>query len=261
MINDKWMKFIVLGSGSSVPHPRRSSSGYWLETENGSLLLDCSASAIHRMAQENLDWASLDAIWISHFHLDHVGGLAPFLFAAKYAPQTQTRTQPLKIFGAAGLRKLLNDFNKARDYKLFEQPFPLEIIEIETREKFEILPGVEAVAIKTPHTDESHAICLRGPGDKTLVYTADTGMKQSLGDVARGVDLFVCECSFVKTKPVESHLELAEAMYLARYASPKRMMLTHFYPEWDEVDFQTEVAKFSPGCEVIEATDGLRVDL
>ncbi|MGI8670465.1 MAG: MBL fold metallo-hydrolase, partial [Aridibacter sp.] len=79
------MKFIVIGAGTSVPHPKRSSSGYWVETEKGRLMLDFSASAIHRIAQENLDWTNLDAIWISHFHLDHMGGLAPFLFGTKYA--------------------------------------------------------------------------------------------------------------------------------------------------------------------------------
>jgi ribonuclease BN (tRNA processing enzyme) len=260
-LNSLIMKLTVLGSGSSVPHPQRSSSGYWLETEKGSLLLDCSASVIHRMAEENLDWANLEAIWISHFHLDHVGGLAPFLFATKYAPQTQSRTKPLKIFGPAGIRKLLEDFNQARDYKLFNQRFPLEIVEIETFGKFEILPGVEAVAIKTPHTEESHALCLRDKNNKSLVYTADTGMTMVLGDVARGVDLFICECSFVRNKPVELHIELAEAIHLARYAKPKRMMLTHFYPEWDEVDFQKEIAGFTLLCEVIEATDGLRLEL
>src|SRR5687768_1493647 len=155
------MKFIVLGSGTSVPHPTRSSSAYWIETEKGKLLLDCSASAIHRMAQENLDWAGLDAIWISHFHLDHVGGLAPFLFGTKYAPETQKREKPLKIFGAQGLEKLIKSFDEAGEYNLFKQPFPVEITEVEPLEKFEILEDAEAVSIDTPHTDESRAIHIR----------------------------------------------------------------------------------------------------
>ena len=71
------MRLIVLGSGTSVPHARRASTTHWLETERGTLLLDMSADAPHRMAQEGLDWAGLDAVWISHFHLDHSGGLAP----------------------------------------------------------------------------------------------------------------------------------------------------------------------------------------
>ena len=255
------MKFIVLGSGTSVPHAQRSSSGYWIETSGGTLLLDCSAAVIHRMAQENLDWANLDAIWISHFHLDHVGGLAPFLFGTKYAPQTQSRTKPLKIFGAAGLRELLEKFDAANDYNLFKQSFPIKIIEIKQHERFELLPGLEAVAFKTRHTIESHAIRIFDKNNKTIVYSADTGFTKSLGEFARNADLFVCECSFFKDKPTENHLELAEAMFLARYGKPKRIMLTHLYPQWDGIDLQAEAEKFSPMCEVIEAKDGLRLDL
>jgi ribonuclease BN (tRNA processing enzyme) len=255
------MKLIVLGSGSAVPHPQRSSSAYWLETSNGTILMDFAASAIHRMAQENLDWTRLDSIWLSHFHLDHVGGLAPFLFGTRNAPQIRSRTAPLRIFGAQGIEKLVRSFDEANDYKLFKQPFPLEIREVEASGEFEILPGVRAVTLKTPHTDESLAIHIRDKNDKTIVYSSDTGFTKTLGAFARNADLFVLESSYFKNKQVEKHLELEEAMFLIRYANPKSAMLTHFYAEWDKVDFRREVEKFKPSCAVIEARDGLKVEI
>ena len=254
------MKITVLGSGTSIPHQKRSSSGYWLETSCGTLLLDCSASVIHRMTEENLDWANLDAIWISHFHLDHCGGLAPFLAGTKHSAAMKRRKKPLRIFGPFGLKGLMARFDAVNNYRLLEQPFPVEVIEIEELETFELLPGVEAIAMKTPHTDESHALHIRN-GDKTLVYSADTGFDEKIAAFASKVDLFILECTFVKDKPAKKHLELAEAMFLIRKARPNSAMLTHFYPEWDEVDFDAEVARFSPMCEVFEAIDGLRWEI
>ena len=254
------MKLIVLGSGTSMPHPKRASSGYWLDTAGGTILLDCSASIGSRMAANRLDWPNLDAIWISHFHLDHVGGLAPLLGGTKHSAEMKKRTKTLRIFGPMGLKGLLTRFDAVNNYRLLEQPFPVEVVEIEALEQFDILPGVEAVAMKTPHTPESHAIHLNANG-KTLVYSADTGFDEKVAAFANNVDIFILECSFVKDKPVEKHLELAEAMFLIRKAGPKRAVLTHFYPEWDDVDFDAEVARFSPMCEVIEAVDGLVVEI
>ncbi len=250
------MKLTVLGSGSTVPHPTRSSAAFWLETGGGNILLDCSASAPYRMAYENVDWPNIDAIWISHFHMDHCGGLGPLLSGTKHSDKMQGREKPLRIFGPAGLAQLISKLDAQNNYCLIEQPFPVEIIEIDELERFEIVKGVEAISMKTQHTDESLAIHIRD-ADKTLVYTSDTGFDASLAAFATGVDMFLLECTFYQSKLVEKHLVLAEAMHLIRKAKPGRAMLTHFYPEWDSVSFEKESGKFNPRCKVFEAVDGL----
>ncbi|MBX3292008.1 MAG: ribonuclease Z [Acidobacteria bacterium] len=252
------MKLTVLGSGTSVPHPKRASSGYFVEANGGTILIDCSGSIATRMAAAGLNWPELDAVWISHFHLDHVGGLPAFLAGTKHAAEMRDRSRPLQIVGPVGLKGLIERFDAVRDYKLLKQPFPVEIIEVEPQEPFEI-GGMIAVALKTPHTPESLAIHVRDSDETTLVYSADTGFTLELAAFARLCDLFILECSFPADKPAEKHLDLAEAMYIIRKAKPKRAMLTHFYPEWDKVDLQEEVARFDPPCEVVEATDGLVV--
>lgn len=255
------MRFTVLGSGSTVPHPKRSSSGYWLSTQGGEIMLDCSATVPHRMAAEGLAWNELDAIWISHFHMDHCGGLGPLLAGTKHAPEMKNRSKTLRIFGGPGLKRLVGRISDVNTYRLLEQPFPVELVEVTELEPFEIVPGVQAVAMRTPHTKESHAIHIRAADGTTLMYSADTGFDDKLAAFGRGVDLMVIECSYLKDKKVKKHLELAEAMHLIRKAHPKRAILTHFYGVWDNVDFQAEVAEFSPSCEVIEAVDGLFVDI
>src|SRR6266542_422827 len=225
------MKLIVLGSGTSVPHPHRSSAAYWLQTEVGALLLDVGPDTPHRMAQEKLDWANLDAIWVSHFHLDHVGGLAP----------------------------LLDTINDANNYKLLEQVFPIEIREVAAGEHFETLPGLITTTLSTPHTSESLAIRLTDRSDKVLVYTSDTGFSEKLIEFAKGADLLLLECSFRRNKPMPNHLDLAEAMLLIKESQPETAVLTHLYPEWDDMNVAHEAGSL-PAGRVLEAVDGLRLE-
>lgn len=253
------MKLIVLGSGTSIPHAQRTSAAYWLQTDSGTMLLDMSADAPHRMAQEQLDWVNLDAIWISHFHLDHLGGVAPFLFGTRAAPQTQQRRKRLRVYGGRGLKQILEAIDQANDYRLFKQPFPVEIIEVESGDEFEILPGVAARTLSTPHTKESLAIRLTDRDGTVMVYTSDTGPSDELIEFAKGADLLLMECSFYENKPVKSHLELAEAMEIARKSGPRKLMLSHLYFEWDGIDLAAEARKLWAG-ETIEAFDGLRLE-
>ena len=254
------MKLTILGSGTSVPHPERAASAYWLETSKGLLLLDIGSDTAHRMAQERLDWPSLDAIWISHFHLDHMGGLTPFLFGLKWAPQTQNRTKPLRIFGPQNLRRIVEAINDSNNYRLFELPFPVEIIEVGPDDEFEILPGIAAKTFSTPHTPESLALRLRDEDSKLFVYTSDTGFSEDLVPFANKADLLLMECSYRKNKPVQKHLELAEAMRLARECAPAKVVLTHLYAEWDQVDLVAEARSLWSG-ETIEAKDGFQLEI
>ena len=253
------MKLVILGSGTSVPHAGRAAAGYWLETESGRALLDISADAPHRMAREELDWVNLDAIWLSHFHLDHIGGLAPFLFGTRSAPQAQQRVAPLRIYGPVGFVKILQGIDQANHYRLLEQPFPVELKEVEPENEFELLPGLKSVTFSTPHTRESLALRLKDKSGTVLVYTSDTGYSDELSEFAKGAGVLLMECSFRKNKPVKTHLELADAMQVARKCQPQILVLSHLYAEWDGIDLAREAREHWPG-ETVAAFDGLRLE-
>src|SRR6266404_4385909 len=254
------MRLVVLGSGTSVPHPRRAAAGFWLETAAGNVLLDCGADTAHRLAQEGVAWANLDVVWISHLHLDHCGGLASLLFGLKWAPQVCARHKPLRIFACQGIGRLLRAIDESNNYGLFVQPFPIELHEVSDNAHLELMPGLTAQTLSTPHTLESLAIRLTDKDGTSLVYTSDTGFSAGLATFARGADLLILECSFWRHTPTPKHLALDDAMRLARLAEPRRLILTHLYPEWDDVDLESKAGELWPG-KTIAAYDGLRVEI
>jgi ribonuclease BN (tRNA processing enzyme) len=134
------------------------------------------------------------------------------------------------------------------------------LIEVRPSSSFQVLPTLDATIFSTPHTKESLAIRLKDKSGSILVYTSDTGYSEELGDFARGATLLLMECSFHTSKPVEKHLELADAMRLAAQCRPQKLVLTHLYSEWDGIDLAAEARRFWPG-ETIEAFDGLRLEV
>jgi ribonuclease BN (tRNA processing enzyme) len=257
------VKLVVLGSGTSIFHTQRTSAGFWVETETATLLLDCGTDAPHRAAAENLDLVNLDAIWISHLHLDHCAGLAPLLFGIKWMGGVEKRKKPLKIFGCEGIQNGLRAIDESHRAKLFEQPFAIEFHEFaagDGRRELPILEGLSLKTISTPHRPESLALRLEDSKGVSLVYSSDTGYSQSLAEFAADVDLLVLECSFYRDKPSAKHLELAEAIRIAQQARPKMLLLAHLYPEWDGVDLNVEAREMWSG-RTIAAYDGLRLEI
>jgi ribonuclease BN (tRNA processing enzyme) len=99
-------------------------------------------------------------------------------------------------------------------------------------------------------------------GGRALAYSADTGESAALVDLARGVDLMLCEASFLDGPdlPQGLHLTARQAADHAAQAGAGRLILTHLVPWNDQQRTLEEAAPYFPGPLSL-ATSGLVVDL
>lgn len=59
-------------------------SNILLNIDGKNLLLDCGSDIRHSLADSPYDWSDIDAVYISHLHGDHVGGLETLAYANKF---------------------------------------------------------------------------------------------------------------------------------------------------------------------------------
>jgi ribonuclease BN (tRNA processing enzyme) len=93
------VKLHILGCGDAFGSGGRNQSGYLVETSDRLFLLDCGPTTLLAMKRVGFDPRRLDAIFLSHLHGDHFGGI-PFFFI-EYLHQTP-RDKPLHIAGPPG---------------------------------------------------------------------------------------------------------------------------------------------------------------
>ena len=76
------MRLTVIGSSPAWPNPGGAHSGYLIE-DSKRLLLDCGPGVLPRL-REMEGWPQLDAVAITHWHLDHWGDLVPWVWGSLY---------------------------------------------------------------------------------------------------------------------------------------------------------------------------------
>lgn len=99
----------MLGSGGPIAEDDRAGTSYLLRIDGvPRLLIDVGAGSFLRFGQAEATIETLDAIAITHFHIDHVGDLAGILKSGSF----EERIDPLPVFGPAGGGRFpgLNDF-------------------------------------------------------------------------------------------------------------------------------------------------------
>jgi ribonuclease BN (tRNA processing enzyme) len=243
----------VIGSGTVAPSAERTAPAHWVAAPGLRLLLDCGPGTLHRAAQFEIPWSEATHVAITHFHPDHWGELPMLLFAMKYGIEP-ARQDPLELLGPRGIRARLTLTAGALGDWVLDPGFPLHITEVAPGSSHRLPLGAELEAFQTPHTPESLAYGVR-TDDARLVYTGDTGPSPELGRWAEGCDLLLAECSLPDARAIQVHLTPTTAGELARTARAGRLVLTHFYPVFGEVDPAAEAANVFDGP-VVAAHDG-----
>ena len=82
------MKLQFIGVGSAFTTPAYFQSNMLITAASGKrLLLDCGSDARFSLAEQGVTAADLDAVYISHLHADHIGGLEWLAFNTYFNPQ------------------------------------------------------------------------------------------------------------------------------------------------------------------------------
>jgi ribonuclease BN (tRNA processing enzyme) len=227
------MKLTVLGSGTCAVTKRRSCSSYFIRTRQLNIILDIGFGALRRMTEADLDYRDIDVIVVSHFHLDHIADLAPLLMALRYTPG-YVREKPLTIIGPTNTEKFLSDCRDLYgDWLVPRDEYPLHIYQLDSEQV--VLMDCLITARPAFHSKNSNGYRIESD-DSSLMYSGDSGPCDSLIKLAADVDLALIECAFPDDEPLEKHMTPKQAAEIAAKAGAKKLLLTHFYPQMDNIN-------------------------
>jgi len=213
------------GSGDSFGDGGRFQACILVEHDGHRVLLDCGASSLVAMKKAGFDPNTIDAVFVTHFHGDHAGGI-PYLVLDG---QFRKRGRALLIAGPPGVRERATAIFEAAlpTSSATRQTFPVTYAEL--GERSARFGPVVIMALPVAHLPETAPHGLRLTiGGKVIGYTGDTEWCDAIPRLADGADLFIAEAySFEKRIPQHlSHATLvAHRAELEQRA--KRIVLTH----------------------------------
>jgi ribonuclease BN (tRNA processing enzyme) len=233
------MRLTVVGCSPAWPNPGGAQSGYLVEADGHRVLLDCGAGVLAKL-RELEDWPHVDAICLTHFHLDHWGDVVPWVWALSFGPASEL--PPPELWVPPGGRTTLREIGQRLGFPdMFEHAF--RVSEYREAEAFEAA-GMTVTPRRVLHYDLV-AFGFRVSCDgRTMAYSGDSGPSDELTELARDADLFLCEATLLEPNPeggTRGHLAADEAKEAFEAAGAKRLLLTHrpkerpLPPEFEQV--------------------------
>jgi ribonuclease Z len=293
---------VALGTSSQVPTRYRNHNGYLLRWDRHGILFDPGEGTQRQMIYANVSATAITRICVTHFHGDHCLGLAgvtqrisldgvphevPVHFPAsgrKYYDRLRhasifhdrAKLVPMPITETG---RLAEDDGIRLDARPLDHGVPTVGYRVSEPDGRRMLPealaarGVKGRAIGeltakgsvevdgvTVGIDEVSEI---RPG-QSMAFVMDTRPCAGALELARGVDLLVCESTYLEEHAREAHdhfhMTARQAGELARDAGAKKLVLTHFSQRYGRAEpFLEQASAVFPNA--VAAKDGLHIPL
>lgn len=245
------LELTVLGSAGSHPGVGRLCSSVLVRHVDGgsmtAVLVDAGNGSTANL-QRLVPIRALDAVVISHRHVDHCVDLASATHALRFDADFVASGRRIPVLAAeevhATLRSLAGDEVD-------------EVLAVETVRGGDVrrVGGLTLTFADVRHPVPTVAVAV-DDGAHRIVVSGDTAACDALVALARGADLFVCEATWAGTAdehPPGIHLTAAGAAGIAREAGVGRLVLTHLAGATDRVRALAEArAVFAGPVELAE---------
>jgi ribonuclease Z len=285
------------GTAGSVPSARRGLPALLVRAGGDRLLFDCGEGTQQQLLR-SVGLPELDAIFITHFHLDHWLGLLGMLKTF----DLRARERPLSLYGPRGLRALIEGMRPV----IGRTGYLLDVYDLEPHEEVDF-GGYAVAAFPVDHRvaafgyafvehdrpgrfDAAAARALgvregpdfgrlqRGeevagvrpeqvvgpsrPG-RRVVISGDTRPFQTTEVYANEADVLVHEATFLEDERARAretgHSTAAQAAAIARDAGVRLLALTHLSTRYFPRDVRDEARELFPATVVPRDFDAIEV--
>ncbi len=260
-------RVVFLGTGGALNVERYQAS---ILVDAGSVraLLDTGGGLglVRRLLGAGIDPASVRHVFVSHRHLDHMGGLEPFLLTVNLdAWRRGIESAQIQIYASEDTARAINaalDAADAAGRRRLGDRVRWSTPRFGTPEPMSSDVAISLVPVDHLPRGGGAAGCVVDCDGARVAYSGDTMPSSALAEAARDVDLLIHEVGGLDAQAdivhVPCHSTAGEAGRIAAAARARALALFHLPAarDFDPEELLAEARRFAPDTDVFLAEDG-----